>query len=104
MTGSVQEGKDEMEWDAAETEAFCLNSDMPLAVVHPCKSPEVIHKVCNALRSLTILTDAASYFSVYALVHSCISPEVIRKGHSALRSYPSPISDLHVHPQDHLHG
>lgn len=56
----MQEGKDEKEWDAAETEAFCLNSDMPLAVVHPCKSPEVIHKVCSALRSVRIQTDAAS--------------------------------------------
>ena len=59
MIGAVQEGKDETEWDAAETEAFCLDSDMPLAVVHPCKSPEVIHKVYSALRSQTTLTDAA---------------------------------------------
>lgn len=49
-----------MEWDAAETEAFCLHSNMPLAVVHPCKSPEVIHKACSALRSVVILIDAAS--------------------------------------------
>ena len=58
MIGAVQEGKDEIEWDAAETEAFCLNSDMPLAVVHPCETPEVMHKVCSALRSQPALTDA----------------------------------------------
>ena len=63
MTGAVQEGKDEKEWDAAETEAFCLSSDMPLAVVHPCKSPEVIHKVCSALHSITIQADAPSWIS-----------------------------------------
>lgn len=41
-------GKDEKEWGGSERDALCMRGVLPLAVVHPCKTPEAMKGVFQA--------------------------------------------------------